>query len=119
MTGHTLDVPGADPAMFGLPNEDDGSRTDPLLGQNLIPCTHHEPDFDPLRMASTRTIMAAGAESDGQLASRSAFAVAESLGTRRVILPGDHGGFFGGEYGYTGEPDAFAEKLREVLTASP
>jgi hypothetical protein len=30
---------------------------------------------------------------------------------------GDHGGFLGGEYGQTGEPDAFAATLREVLTA--
>ncbi len=27
----------------------------------------------------------------------------------------DHGGFLGGEYGQTGEPDAFAATLREVL----
>jgi hypothetical protein len=26
-------------------------------------------------------------------------------------------GFLGGEYGQTGEPDAFAATLREVLTA--
>ncbi len=43
-------------------------------------------------------------------------AVAERLGLTPVIFPGDHGGFFGGEYGQTGEPDAFAAKLREVLT---
>jgi hypothetical protein len=29
--------------------------------------------------------------------------------------PVDHGGFLGGEYGQTGEPDAFAAKLRDVL----
>jgi hypothetical protein len=28
-----------------------------------------------------------------------------------------HGGFLGGEYGYAGEPDAFAAKLCEVLAA--
>jgi len=28
-----------------------------------------------------------------------------------------HGGFLGGEYGQSGEPDAFAAKLREVLSA--
>ena len=33
-----------------------------------------------------------------------------------MIFPGDHGGFLGGEYGQAGEPDAFAAKLREVLT---
>ena len=28
--------PAPDPAMFGLPTEDDGNRTDPLLGQNIV-----------------------------------------------------------------------------------
>ena len=46
---------------------------------------------------------------------RGAHAVAERLGTEPVIFPSDHGGFLGGEYGQTGEPDAFAAKLREVL----
>ena len=45
-----------------------------------------------------------------------AHAVAERLGTPLVIFPSDHGGFLGGEYGQTGEPDAFAAKLREVLS---
>ena len=42
-------------------------------------------------------------------------AVAERLGTRPVVFPSNHGGFLGGEYGQTGEPDAFAAKLRQVL----
>ena len=33
------DQPGPDPAMFGLPADDDGSRTDVLLAQNIITCT--------------------------------------------------------------------------------
>ena len=37
---------------------------------------------------------------------------------RRSTFPSDHGGFLGGEYGQTGEPDAFAAKLREVLAAN-
>jgi pimeloyl-ACP methyl ester carboxylesterase len=110
--------PAPDPAMFGLPTEDDGSRTDPMLGQNMITCTHYEPDFDALRTAPTRIVVAAGAESGGQMASRGAFAVAERLGTVPVIFPSDHGGFLGGEYGQTGEPDVFAGKLREVLSSS-
>jgi pimeloyl-ACP methyl ester carboxylesterase len=107
--------PQPDPAMFGMPTEDDGSRTDPLLGQNMVSCTHYEPDFDALRAASTRIVIAAGAESEGEMANRGAFAVAERLGTTPVIFPSGHGGFLGGEYGQTGEPDAFAAKLREVL----
>jgi hypothetical protein len=41
--------------------------------------------------------------------------VAERLGTDPVTFPGDHAGFLGGEYGQTGEPDAFAATLRTVL----
>jgi pimeloyl-ACP methyl ester carboxylesterase len=107
--------PAPDPAMFGLPTEDDGSRTDPLLGLALVGSVGYEPDFEALRAASTRIVMAAGAASEGELACRGAFAVAERLGAEPVVFPGDHGGFFGGEYGQMGEPDAFAAKLREVL----
>ena len=108
--------PSPDPAMFGQPAGDDGTRADPLLGQNIISCTHFEPDFEALRAAPTQIVMAAGAESEGQMASRGAFAVAERLGTTPVTFPGGHGGFLGDEYGQPGEPDGFAAKLREVLT---
>jgi pimeloyl-ACP methyl ester carboxylesterase len=113
-----VDRPAPDPAMFGLPAVDDGFRTDPLLMQNIITCTHYEPDFDALRSASTRIVLAAGAESDGEMAHRGAEAVAERLGSAPVTFPSGHGGFLGGEYGQTGEPDAFAAKLREVLDAT-
>jgi len=107
--------PAPDPAMFGLPATDDGSRTDPLLGQNMLTCTHYEPDFDALGSASTRIVLAAGEESESEMANRGAIAVAERLGTKPVPFPSDHGGFLGGEYGQTGDPDAFAAKLHEVL----
>jgi pimeloyl-ACP methyl ester carboxylesterase len=104
-----------DPAMFGLPTEDDGSRDDALLGQNITTCTLYEPDFEALRAAATRIVVAVGAESEGELAHRGGEAVAERLGTTPVIFPSNHGGFLGGEYGQMGEPDAFAARLREVL----
>ena len=107
--------PAPDPAMFGLPTEDDGNRTDPLLFQNIPTTNEYEPEFEPLKAASTRIVIAAGVESKGTLAYRGGVAVAEGLGSEAVIFPGDHGGFFGGEYGQSGEPDAFAAKLREVL----
>jgi uncharacterized protein YndB with AHSA1/START domain/pimeloyl-ACP methyl ester carboxylesterase len=116
-TAEMASQPGPDPAMFGMPTEDDGSRTDPLLGQNLVTCTHYEPDFDALGSASTQIVLAAGEESEGQLASRGAFAVAEQLGTKPEVFPSNHGGFLGDEYGHPGQPDAFAAKLREVLAA--
>jgi pimeloyl-ACP methyl ester carboxylesterase len=115
MTSDFASKPGPDPAMFGMPTEDDGTRTDPLLGQNIVSSTHYEPDFDALRSASTRIVMAAGAESAGEMAHRGAEAVAGRLGTEPVNFPGGHGGFLGGEYGQTGDPDAFAAKLRDVL----
>ena len=114
-TAEVVSQPPPDPAMFGMPAGDDGSRTDVLLGQNMITCTSYEPDFDALRKAPTRIFLGAGEESDGQMASRGAFAVAERLGREPVKFPSGHGGFLGGEYGQSGQPDAFAAKLREVL----
>jgi pimeloyl-ACP methyl ester carboxylesterase len=111
--------PAPDPAMFGLPTEDDGSRADPLMGQTIISGTTYEPDIDALRRASTRIVIAAGVESEGIMASRAAFAVAERLGTEVVVFPSGHSGFMGGEYGQPpGEPEAFAAKLREVFEAA-
>jgi len=104
-----------DPATFGLPAEDDGSRDDPLLHQNLISCTHYEFDFDALRAAPTRIVIAVGTGSEGQMARRGGEGVAERLGLDVTIFPGDHAAFLGGEYGMTGEPDAFGAALREVL----
>jgi pimeloyl-ACP methyl ester carboxylesterase len=109
------DHPAPNPAQFGLPTEDDGRRDDALVGQNIVSSTHYEHDFDSLRAASTRVVIAAGVESEGELAHRAALAVAERLGTEPAIFPSGHGGFLGGEYGQTGDPDAFAAKLREVL----
>lgn len=122
ITGHTGEFPddigqqpAPDPAQFGMPTEDDGSRTDVMLHQNLINSTHYEPDFDALRAAPTRIVVAAGEESQGQMANRGAYAVAERLGTTPVVFPSHHGGFLGGEYGWGGQPEPFAAKLREVL----
>lgn len=113
------DQPAPNPADLGLPVEDDGSRNDPLVGQNIVSCTHYQHDFDALRAASTRIVMAAGAESEGEMANRAAVAVAERIGATPVTFPSDHGGFLGGEYGMRGDPDAFASTLRQVLTVKP
>ena len=108
--------PAPNPADFGLPATDDGSRDDPLLGQNMISCNYYQHDFGAIRAASTRVVIGVGAESGQILAGRAAAAVAERLGITPVTFPGDHGGFLGGEYGSTtGEPDAFAATLHEVL----
>ncbi len=110
--------PAPDPAMFGLPTQDDGARTDALMGQNIVTSTAYEPDIDALRAASTVIVLAAGTESEGQLAYRAAFALAERLGAEPVVFPSGHGGFLGDEYGQPGEPEAFAARLRVVLTGA-
>jgi pimeloyl-ACP methyl ester carboxylesterase len=99
------------PADVGLPTEDDGSRNHPLLGPHMVYVTRYEPDFASLRGASTRMVVAGGAESEGTFTYRAALAVAERLGTETVIFPSHHGGF-----GQQGDPDAFAATLRTVLT---
>jgi pimeloyl-ACP methyl ester carboxylesterase len=108
-------LPTPDPAQFGMSSDDDGSRTDPLLGQNLVTCTHYEPDFAALRAAQTRIVLAVGEESEGEMAHRAGVAVAERLGTEAVTFPSNHGGFLGNEYGMPGQPEPFAAKLREIL----
>jgi pimeloyl-ACP methyl ester carboxylesterase len=99
------------PADFGLPTEDDGNRDHPLLGPHMVYVTRYEPDFGSLRVASTRIVVAAGAESEGTFPYRAALAVTERLGIEAVIFPSHHGGFH-----EQGDPDAFAATLRQVLT---
>jgi pimeloyl-ACP methyl ester carboxylesterase len=118
VTAEYLSQSAPDPAAFGLPAEDDGSRNDPLVGQNMPSCPEYRHDFDALRAASTRIVVAVGEDSTAVVTGRAATAVAERLGTPAVTFPGDHGGFMGGEYGTTGKPDAFAATLREVLSQS-
>jgi pimeloyl-ACP methyl ester carboxylesterase len=107
--------PAPDPAAFGLPATDDGSRNDPLVGQNMISCPHYEHDFGALRAASTRIVIGAGEESGQTVTGRASVAVAERLGTTPVTFPGGHDGFLGGEYGGMGRPDAFAAALHTLL----
>jgi pimeloyl-ACP methyl ester carboxylesterase len=107
--------PEPDPTMFGLPTEDDGSRDDPLVGLNMPSCVAYEPEFEALRRAPTRIVIAVGEGSGETMAARAARTIAKRLGKKAKVFPGDHAGFLGGEYGQTGEPDAFAARLREVL----
>jgi pimeloyl-ACP methyl ester carboxylesterase len=109
------EYPPVDPAQFGLPVEDDGSRDDAVLGQNLRGCTGYRPDLEALRGTRTRIVAARGEGSGQTMAARGADAVAAGIGTEPVVFPGDHAGFLGGEYGGQGEPGAFAARLREVL----
>jgi len=104
-----------DPAQFGMPTDDDGSRDDPLLSGASAAVTEYEPDVAALRSALTRVVVAVGEESAGTVTARTAVALAERLGQEPVVFPSHHGGFMSGEFGYAGQPEAFAERLRDVL----
>jgi pimeloyl-ACP methyl ester carboxylesterase len=115
ITDEFLSQPSPDPAAFGMPTEDDGSRDDPLLSDRSWAVCLYEPDFEALKAAPTRIVVAVGEESMKVYTGRTAIALAERLGQQATVFPSHHGGFMGGEFGYAGQPEAFAAKLREVL----
>jgi pimeloyl-ACP methyl ester carboxylesterase len=107
--------PPADPVLFGMSTEDDGSRDDPLLSDLSWAVSSYRPDVDALAEASTRVVIAVGEESLGTFTGRTSVATAELLGQQAIVFPSHHGGFLGGEFGYAGQPEAFARKLRDIL----
>jgi pimeloyl-ACP methyl ester carboxylesterase len=107
--------PTADPAAFGMPAEDDGSRDDPVLSDRSEAIISYRPDFNALTAAPTSIVIAVGEESAGTFTGRTSVATAERLGKEAIVFPSHHGGFVGGEHPYAGQPEAFARKLRAVL----
>ena len=107
--------PAPDPAQFGLPTADDGSRDDPLLSDRSWAVSSFRPDVAALTAAPTRIVVAVGEESTGGFTGRTSVATAELLGLQPTVFPSHHGGFVGGDSGYAGQPEAFAVRLREVL----
>ncbi|WP_433472629.1 alpha/beta fold hydrolase [Spirillospora sp. CA-142024] len=107
--------PAPDPAAFGMPAEDDGSRDDPLLSDRSWAVSDYRPDAGALAAAPTHVVIAVGEESGGTFTGRTAVATAELLGQQVTVFPSHHGGFMGGEFGYAGQPEAFAHRLRQVL----
>ncbi|WP_433250997.1 alpha/beta fold hydrolase [Actinomadura nitritigenes] len=110
-----FDRPAPDPAQFGLPAEDDGSRGDPLLSDRSWAVSGYRPDAEALAAASTRIVIAVGEETGDTLTGRTSEAAAALLGRQATVFPSHHGGFLGDEYGHAGKPEAFARRLREVL----
>jgi pimeloyl-ACP methyl ester carboxylesterase len=104
-----------DPALFGMPTDDDGSRDNPLLSDRSWAISSYRPDVDALTAAATRIVIAVGEESLDTFTGRTTVATAELLGQQATVFPSHHGGFLGGEFGYAGQPEAFARRLRDVL----
>jgi pimeloyl-ACP methyl ester carboxylesterase len=109
--------PAPDPAAFGMPAEDDGSRDDPLLSDSSWAVSSYMPEVQALAAATTHVVIAVGEESDGVFTGRTSAAAADLLGQQATVFPSHHGGFLGPESGYPGQPEAFAARLREVLAA--
>jgi pimeloyl-ACP methyl ester carboxylesterase len=107
--------PAPDPAAFGMPAEDDGTREDPLLTDRGAAIRDYHPDRAALDAASTRIVIAVGEESRATFTGRTADGTAAFLGQEATVFPSHHGGFLDGEFGWAGQPEAFAVKLREVL----
>ncbi|WP_203580930.1 alpha/beta hydrolase [Microbacterium hibisci] len=108
-----LDQPAPDPAMFGMPTADDGTRTNPLL-RNMPAIIEYDIDVEALRARGDRLVVAAGVESGDTLAARGARAVASAVGRPVTDFPSHHGGFTE-QPGMPGDPAGFAARLREVL----
>lgn len=107
--------PTPDPASLGMPGDDDGSRDDPLLSARSLAFTRYRPDVAGIAAAPARVVIAVGEESHDVVTGRTAIATAELLGQQVTVFPSHHGGFMGGEFGYAGQPRAFAARLRAIL----
>jgi pimeloyl-ACP methyl ester carboxylesterase len=83
---------------------------DLFIAHELLTNSGYVPDVDALRSGSTRIVSAAGETSGEQPARRSAFALAERLGTPVTYLPGSHGG-------WGSDPQEFADRLHHALQA--
>jgi pimeloyl-ACP methyl ester carboxylesterase len=116
LTAEYVKQPDPDPAMFGLPAEDDGTRDDLMFGVNMLTLPPYEPRYEALRSGTPRVLIAVGADTGEQMTGRAARGAAALLGADPVVFPGGHGGFGGGEYGQPADkPVEFAARLREVL----
>ena len=95
------------------PPEPEKQQTDDELFflRMLKPFTRYQPPVEVLRTGGPRVVVAVGADSRGEIARRSAEALAERLGTPPAVFAGDHGGFMA-------DPEAFAATIRQVLTES-
>jgi pimeloyl-ACP methyl ester carboxylesterase len=80
-----------------------------FLGSMFLPMMEYRPDVALL--TALPAVIGVGEDSEGQLAHRTAVALAERLEQKPVFFPGDHGGF-------SAQPEAFAHRLYEAFSAA-
>jgi len=106
--------PGEDESSQEVPAPSEKQQADDELFflHMLKPFTRYEPVVEALRSGGPRVVIGVGQASRGEVAVRSAVALATKLGTLPTTFPGDHGGFMA-------DPQAFAGAIRQVLADSP
>ena len=97
---------GQDGAATG-PSEKQQADDELFFLRMLKPFTRYRPAVDVLRSGSPRIVVAVGTTSGGEIARRSAEALAERLGSAPALFPGDHGGFMA-------DPAGCAATIREL-----
>ncbi|OCB12378.1 hydrolase [Mycolicibacterium porcinum] len=105
MANAGFDIPTGAPEL-PEPSDQDLRDAAHFFNHQLRSTTRFLPDIQALKRG--RVVVGLGEESGRLLTKRTTIALAELLGTRPVMFPGDHGGFMGA-------PGAFAEVLRKVL----
>ncbi|CRZ15773.1 alpha/beta fold hydrolase [Mycolicibacterium neworleansense] len=105
MANAGFDVP-ADAPRMPAPSEQDLRDAAHFFDHELRATTRYLPDIEALK--NGRVVLGLGEASGHLLTQRTTMALADLLGVRPVMFPGDHGGFMGA-------PGAFADVLRVVL----
>jgi pimeloyl-ACP methyl ester carboxylesterase len=84
---------------------------DYFFGHGILPLSKYVPDIAELSKGAAGIVVGAGAQSEGQITYRTTVALAEKLGLKPIIFPGDH-------MGYVSQPDEFAAVLQQSLLGS-
>jgi pimeloyl-ACP methyl ester carboxylesterase len=90
------------------PSEKELAEATRFFVHDLEPTTRYVPDAAAVGAGAARVVIGIGEDSSRLLTYRTSTATAELLGCPTVEFPGDHGGFMGA-------PEAFAQRLRDVL----
>ncbi|WP_020521331.1 alpha/beta fold hydrolase [Catelliglobosispora koreensis] len=103
-----IDMPeGAAEVVFGGERDDQQAADERRwFAHELRHTVRWRPDLS--KLAEAQVIVGVGEESEGELAYRTATALATALGTEPVVFPGGHTGF-------ADDPERFAKPLREIL----
>lgn len=105
MANAGFDVPTDGPEM-PAPSDQELRDAAHFFNHELRGTTRYLPDVEALK--NGRVVLGLGEESGHLLTQRTTTALADLLGVRPAMFPGDHGGFMSA-------PGAFAEALRAVL----